>query len=249
MNVDLPEPLKATMEKFFIYWGNAFGFVVFMNRFIKSIDDPDKFIFLAFLSQAKKHLTLALFSSVRRHHVQMGMNMRQVLEASSWAAYALAFVEEEKFCEKDDAGNLTVPDKLSDAKNKWLDENFKIKSDEIKKHKKMINESVAHSNIIYTFNNFRMKPETDPGFILPFFDFEDDYWIKSDLWFIANTTMGIIDLFVGVNKQYKVFQLSDDFSDQFKQLIDLNNKLKSEAMSSKRYLDAMERNNTNKPNQ
>ena len=36
-------------EKYGEFWGNSYGFVIFMNRFIKSIDDPNKFLFLAFL--------------------------------------------------------------------------------------------------------------------------------------------------------------------------------------------------------
>ena len=67
-----------------------------LNNFIKSIDDPTKFIFIAFLSQVKKHHTLDLFSAVRFHHIQMRMNLRQVLESDAWATYAMTH-EEQKY--------------------------------------------------------------------------------------------------------------------------------------------------------
>jgi len=221
------------------FWGNSYGFVIFMNRFIKSIDDIDKFLFLTFLSQVKKHLTLALFSTVRRHHVQANMDMRQVLEASSWAAYVMAFREENKFYENDTSGNLCVPKVLKEKRNKWLNENYQIKSDEIKRNITLINESTAHSNIAYAFNNFKMRPTDNPGFELQFFDHEDEYVIKTNLWSIANITMGLIDLFIGVNQTHKVFKLADDFKDSYRQLIELNNKLKSEMMAHKRYAESL----------
>lgn len=231
-------------EKYGEFWGNSFGLVAFINRFVKSVDDPSKFIFLAFWSQVKKHLTLALFSAVRRHHVQSKMDMRQVLEAASWAAYALAFKDESKFYEKDEYGNIQVTDRLKKEKNKWLNQNFKIKSEEIKRNIKMIGDSTAHANIAYAFNNFHMKTENNPGFVLPFFDQEDDYIVKTDLWSIANTAIGLVGLFIGVNQQYKVFRLIDDFNDQFKQLVDLNKKLQLEMMTNKRYKDVLNRRET-----
>ena len=80
-----------------------------------------------------------------------------------------------------------------------------------------------------------MKPTDDPGFYTPFFDFDDEYKVKSDLWFIANIALGLMDLFYGVNQQYRVFQLIDDFNAKFKQLLDQNNKLKSEMMQYPRF--------------
>jgi len=174
------------------------------------------------------------------------MDMRQVLESASWAAYAMAFTEENKFYEKDEFGNLEVPKKLKKEKNTWLELNYPIKSDEIKRNIERIGKTTAHSNIAYAFNNFKMNSEDNPGFILDFFDHEDDYIIKTGLWFIANTTMGLVDLFLGVNQKYKVFRLADDFSDQYKQLIDLNNKLKEEMTTSERYLDTVKRNSVPK---
>lgn len=216
---------------------NASEFNALLNNFVKSIDDPLKFYFVAFLSQVRKHHTLALFSAVRLHHIQMGLNLRQVFESGAWAAYAMAYAEKDKFCETDLNGIASIPKRLKEARDNWLDQNFKVKSDEIKRLKNLINESVAHSNIVYAFQNFEMQKEKR-GFHTPFFDFDDEYKVKSDLWFVANTAMGLMDLFYGVNSQHKVFQFIDYFNQQFKRLVDQNNQLKTEMMKHERFLNA-----------
>lgn len=217
------------------FFVNASEFNDLLINFIKSIDDPSKFIFLAFLSQVRKHHTLALFSSVRLHHIQAGMNLRQVFEAGAWAGYAMASSDKNKFCEEV-GGSIAVPKRLKTARDTWLDQNFKPKSDEIKRLKELLNGSVAHSNIIYTFQNFEAKPANDPGFNLPFFDFFDEYRIKTDLWFVANTALGLLDMFYGINLQYKVFKFVDDFMPRYKVLASQNNALKQQMMSSTRFI-------------
>lgn len=222
------------------YFINAGEFNALLNSFIKSIDDPEKFIFVAFLSQVRINATLALFSSVRLHHVQAGMNLRQLLEAGAWAAYAMGNAEKEKFYEMDTAGVLQVPKKLKEARDNWLTQNFQPKSDEIKKLKELINYSVAHANIVYTFQNFEARSKENTGFNTPFFDFDDEYLVKSDLWFLANVIMGFLDLFYGVNARYKVFKLQDDFLPVFRGLVSQNHNLKAEMMKHPRYQKAMQ---------
>ena len=63
--------------------------IVFLSTFIKSLDE-DRFVFGRFHSQVKKHHLLAVFSTVRLHEVRSSMNLRQVLEAGSCAAFAIA---------------------------------------------------------------------------------------------------------------------------------------------------------------
>lgn len=223
-------------ERYGEYFINASEFNALLNSFVKSIDDPGKFIFVAFLSQVRKHHTLALFSAVRLHHIQCGLNLRQVLEAGAWATYAMAHKDKDRFCESDTKGILHIADRLRDAKNDWFDQNLNIKSSWIKNLKKIINKSIAHANIIYVFQNFEMKlANNPPGFHIPFFDFYDDYKVKNDLWLIANIALGLMDLFNGANQQYKVFQLVDDFNIKFNQLVDQNNRLKSEIMQYSRF--------------
>lgn len=222
------------------YFINASEFNNLLNNFIKSVDDPAKFIAIAFIFQIRKYHTLALFSAIRRHHIQTSMNLRYVIEAAQWAAYGMGNEEQEKFCSKDSNDIISVEDKHEQAMYKWLDDNFKVKADETRRLKKMISGAGAHSNIAYAFQNFEMKPFEDAGFKTTFFDPENDYWIKTDLWFVANTALGLLDLFYGVNQKYKVFKLVDDFGSRFKELVDQNNRLKTEMMGTENYKRAQE---------
>ena len=232
------EMVLTGAQRYGEYYINAGEFNALLNNFIKSIDDPGKYIFVAFLSQVRLNATLALFSSVRLHHVQAGLNLRHILESGAWAAYAMGNAENNKFYENDKDGILQVPKKLKEARDLWLTNNFQPKSDEIKRLKKIINESVAHSNIVYAFQNFETKI-SEYGFHTPFFDFTDDYKVKCDLWFLANIILGLLDLFYGVNLQYKVFKLRDDFLPVFRGLVDQNNKLKAEMMNHPRFIKTL----------
>lgn len=217
---------------------HVWNFNQLINDYIKSVDDIEKYIFIAFLSQIKKHLILAIFSALRKHHVQAGMNLRQVLEAAAWATYALGNKEQNLFCIKSELGVLDVPPKLKEGRDKWITDNFPQKSEELKRLKRIINNSIAHSNIIYAMGNFEMGQETEPGFKVFFFDKDDEFRTKTDLWFIANTAMGVLDLFVQANSKYKVFKLIDDFGARFKKLIDENYILKTQMMGNERFKNA-----------
>jgi len=228
-------------DKYGDYFKHAVEFSNLLDNSIESIDDLSKYIAVAFLSQVRKHQTLALFSAVRRHHTQMSMDLRQVLEAASWMAYAMAFDEQEKFCKKDVAGNLCITDKLEKAKNDWLDNNYKVKSDEIKRLKQMINEATAHANVIYTFQNFETLTDGRHGFYTPFFDFEDDYKVKTDLWLVANIALGLLDLLYEVNRDYDVFKFADELLDKREPLVKKNNELKAEMMKHERFKAAQKK--------
>ncbi|MEX0650392.1 MAG: hypothetical protein WD200_05310 [Candidatus Andersenbacteria bacterium] len=220
------------------YFSHASALNTLLNNFIKSVDDPEKFLFMAYLSSVKKHHTLALLSTVRLHSVQAGMDLRQVIEAGAWAAYAMAFKEKEKFCE-DEGGVIEIPKKLLKARNTWFDQEFKGKSDELEKMKGLINGSFAHANFAYTFQHFKFV-SMEEGFHTPFFDFEDDHHVKGHLWWGANIAMGLLDLFYGVNKQYQVVQFVDEFLAQHQALTDQNNRLKAEMMNSERFKKAQQ---------
>jgi hypothetical protein len=222
------------------FFANAGNMTSLMNGFIKSIDAPEKYIFIVFLSQVKKHLTLALFSAVRLHHVQTGMDIRQALEAGAWAAYAMAHDDPDHFRLVTADGGIEIPTKLAHAKNEWLNQHFNKMSDAIKRQKQMINNSVAHTNLAYAFNNFKMKPADDPGFVTPFFDeyatdAEREFRVKTNLWWIANVAMGLMDLFAQVNQSHHVFQLRDDFNVRFGELITQNVTLKDQMMKDERF--------------
>src|SRR5260221_3487812 len=76
-------------ERYGAYYTHAFNCAIFLTVFLKSADRT-RWIFLSFLSQLKKHHTLALFSTLRLHQIQSTMDLRQVLEAGALAAFAIA---------------------------------------------------------------------------------------------------------------------------------------------------------------
>ncbi len=216
-------------DKFFV---NAAEINHLLNDFIKSVD-IDRYFFAIFLSQIRKYHTLALFSAVRLHRIQTGMDLRQVLEAGSWAAFAIANTEKEKFYKDDANGYMEIPEKLNKQKNSWLEKNFPDGSKVLKRMKENINNTTAHSNIIYAHNNFKAKLEKGK-FESPFFDYEDVFHVKTDLWEIANIGYGLMDLFYGVNKKFGGVKFTDNFLPRIRDLIRINNSLKLEMMQSPR---------------
>lgn len=223
-------------ERYGEYFVNAADFNHLLNEFLVSIN-PDRFIFAAFLSQVRKHHTLALFSAIRLHHTQAMMDMRQVLEAGACAAYAIANTDTADFADANDQVIVNPSDTLTKKRYKWLEENYEKCSDAIKNMKGLINSSAAHSNIVYAHTNFKF--DTTTGKIdTPFFDFEDEYHVKTDLWMIGNVIMGLMDLFYGVNKGRDVIKFADDFIPRLKTLEKQNKKLKNEMMQTDRYKEA-----------
>lgn len=233
------EMILSGEKRYGAYYINALNFVIFLGDFLKSVDH-DRFVFAMFLSQIKKHSTLALFSTLRLHHIQTSMDIRQVLEAGACASYAIANPESEGFAEINSEGFIDASQELMKKRYDWLDKNYPTASEHIKNMKTSINSSSAHSNIIYANNNFKYS-EVDMKFEIPFFDIEDDYLVKTDLWTIGNIIMGLIDLFYGVAKNHGGLVFSDDFKSRLKNLEVENHRLKAEMMQTERYKKSSEK--------
>jgi hypothetical protein len=225
------EMILTADERYGAYYINASDFNLLLNDFVKSID-PDRYIFAIFLSQIKKHATLAIFSTVRLHHIQAMMDLRQVLEAATCASYAIANTDKSGFADTGADGILDSSQDLAKKRYKWLDEKYPKGSKVIQGFKNLINSSTSHSSIIYGHNNFKMK---DYVFETPFFDIEDEYLVKTNLWMIGNIIMGITDLLYGVVKDYKGVVFSDDFIERLHTLEVENHRLKAEMMETERY--------------
>jgi len=197
------------------------------DSFLKQVNHS-AWAFPMFLNQIRSHAGLAILAVARRHHVQAMFSLRQVLEAGCWAAYGLANFEQDKFMKTDPAtGILSVPKLLKEKRNEWLGKNFKEGSDKIKMMKKHIDETTAHSNIIYAFQNL------DPSkLIFHFFDTENEVSKNSDLYFIGLTLLHILDLFHGVNQTSKAITFSADFLPNMKILGGMVTVLKTQAQKS-----------------
>lgn len=220
-------------ERYGSYYVNAIECInLISDGMIKSID-ADRFVFAIFLSQIKKHLILSLFSAVRLHKVQAMMNLRQVLEAGACAAYAIANIDPADFADKKDDGTLDPSQTLTRKRYDWLDNNFPHGSTNIRRMKDVINKYVAHSNIVSAQQTFKHDLEAGT-FNTPFFDYEDDMWVKTDLWQIANIALGIIDLFYGVNQNLGVIKFRDGWLDTFQRLDRENKRLKTEMRAHER---------------
>jgi hypothetical protein len=230
------EMYEEAESKYGDFFKNASGFNNLLQFFIKEAQ-PDAWLFVCFIAQIKKHHTLALFSSVRSHHIQAMLNMRQVLEAGANAAYALANPKQEDFVDVDEDGILDPNQKLAQKRYKWLDENFPAGSKTIKTQKESINNSCAHSNLVYAQNNFKLDDKVRK-FKTSFFDDEDEYLVKTDLWMLANTLRGLLDLFYEVNKKFNRITFRNDFVKDLKKLEAQNLFLKQEMMKHPRYVAA-----------
>lgn len=221
-------------ERYGPYFRNALELNELISTgMIKSIK-ADRVVFAIFLSQVKKHLTLSLLSALRLHHVQAMMDLRQVLEGGASAAFAIANIDPADFAGTKDDGTLDPSQKLTKKRYDWLDQNFPNGSAGIKGMKDAINEMGSHANIVDAQHTF--KHDLEAGrFNTPFFDYEDEVWVKTDLWQIANVTLGIMDLFYGVNQKLGVIELQDGWSDKFQALVEENKRLKAEMLAHKRF--------------
>lgn len=217
-------------DRYGAYFSNASDFInILGNGMINSIS-ADRFVFAIFLSQIKKHLTLSLFSALRLHHTQAMMNLRQALEAGACAAYAIENTDPANFADVRDDGTLDPSKKLAQKRYDWLDQNFPDGSAGIKRMKDMVNVIGTHANIVTALHTFKNDLEAKI-FNTPFFDYENERWVKTDLWQIANVALGIMDLFYGVNELSGAIKLQDTWPDQFNALAKENERLKAEMLA------------------
>jgi hypothetical protein len=193
-----------------------------------------------FLTQVKKHAMLALFSTVRLHRVQALMNLRQVLEAGASAAFAIANPEHVHFVDTDERGILNPTKELTKARYDWLTEHYPEASIAIKRLKDTINASAAHANFVSADSNFRPS-QGGNSFDAPFFDIEDEYHVRIDLWTIGNIAYGTMDLFFRVNRGRNVITFEDHFPSRLQKLANDNRALQTELMASERYRRTQER--------
>ena len=79
---------------------------------------------------------------------------------------------------------------------------------ELKTKEDFINKTCAHCSLVYTIQHFQMN---DSSFEFSFFDKDDLDLVKGDLWLIGHTAGNLMDIFYGINKNYKLLTFSDNF--------------------------------------
>ena len=92
--------------------------------------------------------------------------------------------------------------KLTRKRYRWLDEKYPLASERIKKAKDDLNTFSTHANVVTGDSTFS---DVGHGVSLPFFDREDDYSVKIDLWLISS--LGRVDEF-GMDELFGIPQLN-----------------------------------------
>ncbi len=200
--IQLENELAAkAKDKYGEFYENALEFSLLLQEFILSMSE-NNYIFFAFLTQLRKHHTLAILSAVRLHQTQAFINLRYVLEAGVCAAYALENPDLNNFTDISKSGLFAEPKRLSKMRYTWVASNYSSASKIIKNIKDTINENSAHANFITAFNTFSSEHVTQT-YNSHFFDREEhnQFLTKTTLWMTGDIACVLMDLFFRVNEK------------------------------------------------
>jgi hypothetical protein len=227
------------------HYTHARATTVYLSLCIESIEIDRADTFGRYFSLLKKHHTLSFFSALRLHKVQAMMNLRQVLEAGAAAAFAIANPEAHHFVNIDAFGIMDPAQKLTCKRYKWLNKNYPKKSAWVASTKDQINSSAAHANIISGDRTFRLADDHTAA-NAPFFDIEDEYFVKADLWLIGNVAIKLMEFFFGVASDVaragrSVLEFRSDFQRTIEGMAAENNGLLTEIQSTERFKHAMQK--------
>jgi hypothetical protein len=126
-----------------------------------------------------------------------------------------------------------------------LDQNFKQRSDAIKAKKKLINDNHSHTNVVMSDSIFRID-DTSELANAPFFDIEDAYHVKTDLWLAAGVALELMDWFYGINKGRDVIAFAPGFVDDVQALAKATDALRAEMVETDRFKAAIAKESTRK---
>jgi hypothetical protein len=188
-------------------YGNAYvnaynTTIILSNIMMWPITDCE--IFIRFLSQMKKYHFSSLLSTVRLHRIQAKMDLRYFLESTVNAAYALVHQDSSIYF---DYTSMRQSDakKASRQAYKWIEGAYGGHSEAVRRIKDQINNQSAHANIFNSQHNFAFISGERAEIHTTFFDFEDEAWIKADLYQCAQAGLIGIDLLLDVQKQHGGF--------------------------------------------
>jgi hypothetical protein len=228
----------AAPERYGMYYLHARNVTTFFSKCLSSID-PGYDFFAGFYAHVKKHHLLALLSTVRLHHVQTQMNIRQVVEGGAWATYALAHTEARDFVHIDKRGILRPTTELSNKRDQWLTEKFSKNWSYLRGLRSQINKYGTHANLVVSSKVLRQS-ESGREWNMPFFDFTDDYYVYTDLWSIAGIGISLMDLFLGANESTHIHFVAD-FDGRLTELLHQNQLLQQEMHNTDRFKQMQEK--------
>jgi hypothetical protein len=227
-------------ERYGMYFFHARDTTFLLSKSVTSIE-ATQINFGRFFSYTKKHHLLAVLSTLRLHKVQAFMNLRHVLEAGAWAAYAIANREFGYFVETGPDGMIDMTQKLTGRRNRWLDTHFPKPSSYIKKQKDSINEAISHAGIVYAEKVFDIDEDTRT-LQLPFFDREDIFHVQADLWLIAAVGIQIMDLFCKTKLKFNgMMEFTSNFPERINALHHQHLSLQYEMQHSARHEEIIKR--------
>lgn len=227
------------------HYNHARSAAMYLTRCIKSVERDRVEMFGRLFSLMKKHHTLCFFSVLRLHKVQGMMDLRQVLESGAAAAFAIAFPEAQHFVDVDALGFLDPKQTLTKKRYDWLAKNYPDASEWIATTKRIIN-GHAHANVISGDSTFRIADDNDAFASTPFFDVEDEYFVKGDLWLASSVAIKVMDLFYDVATDVaragrSVIEFRDDFQTVIQGLASESNNLLAGIQATKRFRAAKQR--------
>ena len=215
------------------YFVNAAGATLAFSKLV-GIPLTDCETFFRFHAQAKKHHTLSMLSTVRRHRTQAKLNLRYFLESTVHAAYALAHPDTTEYFDIDQL-TFVKHDFVTKRANRWLSEKYPSSSAEILRMKNDINSQNAHTNIAASGNIFGYDPD-EKAIVTSFFDFEDNEIIQADLWVCAQAGLVGFDLLLAVRDQFGGFIADRSVVEEWQRLREANRLLFDEMLNKPRWL-------------
>ncbi len=84
--------------------------------------------------------------------------------------------------------------------------------------------------------------DNNKKFEFSFFDKDDLDLVKSDLWFIGHTAGNLMDIFYGINKDYKLLAFSNNFIEQIRKLRRDNEEIREEMKKTERFKKFLDKN-------
>jgi hypothetical protein len=159
--------------------------------------------------------------------------VRHALEAAVFSCYTLSNPVVEEFMTKNIEGLVELNDKGKQSAFKWLEANYKTHSDLIRNWKtKFINNMFAHANALTSFNNFE---STNSKYLHSYFDIQVTHITKAELWFIANVTLCLIDLFSVIIKKQGKIKLVNGIEEKINELGIDNERIKNVMKKDERF--------------
>jgi hypothetical protein len=102
--------------------------------------------------------------------------------------------------------------------------------------KNAINRYGSHASVVQTMHNFQAQfGAAIPHFGTSFFDAEDPFRVKTDLWRSADIALAVLDLLYGVNRDFEVLTFAGDYESLFHDLARQHEALGEEMRATERF--------------